>query len=204
MSPLARSGPQSDTTRLCHDLRQYVAAGLLAADMPGDDCLDEAVRRRLDTLRGLFAGMQELIAGQLGELRPVTWVDLVDLVAACVPVVELSHAVTVQVHGHGPVQTQGDPVLVRRALSNVLDNAARASGPGGAVQVTVHAQGGLSVVQVEDEGLGFGHVIPGTGQGMSIVDMALRACHGRLEIASGPGAGTTVRLLFPGQDGAHR
>ena len=198
MMALAKAGPETDARRLCHDLRQYAAAGLLAADMPGDECLDEAVRRRLHTIHQMFSSIQDLVAVHTGAIRPTECVvDLGNLVAECVNLVELNHAVSVVVECTGSVQVLADPAVLRRAVANVLDNAARATRSGGTVTVRVRTGQGISSVEVADEGLGFGHVPPGTGQGMSIVDMAVRACRGRLEIASGPGPGTTVRLVLP-------
>jgi signal transduction histidine kinase len=198
MTALANASPEIDVRRLCHDLRQYAAAGLLAADMPGDECLDETVRRRLHTIHQLFSSMQDLIAVHTGAVRPSECVvDLGDLVAECISVVELNHAVPVVLDRQDPVRVLADPAVLRRAVANVLDNAARATRAGGRVTVRVGAEEGCSSVEVADEGLGFGHAPPGTGQGLSIVDMAVRACRGRLEIASGPGPGTTVRLVLP-------
>jgi len=200
MTALAKPGPGTDMERLCHDLRQYAAAGLLAADMPGDECLDEGVRRRLGMIRELFAGIRDPVAVHAGETRTTSNVDLVDLIDECVRVAELNHGVSAVLVHTGPVLVHADAVLLRRAIGNVLDNAARATGAGGSVTVTVESDSRAACVEVVDEGLGFGHVAPGSGQGLSIVDMALRACKGRLEITSGPGPGTTVRLLFPVRD----
>jgi len=198
MTALAKAGPETDVRRLCHDLRQYAAAGLLAADVPGDECLDEAVRRRLHTIHQIFSNVSDLVAVHTGAVRSTeSVVDLGELVAECVSVVELNHAVPVALERSGRVPVLADPAVLRRAVANVLDNAARATRAGGTVAVRVRSAEGRSSVEVADEGLGFGHVPPGTGQGMSIVDMAVRACRGRLEIASGPGPGTTVRLLLP-------
>ncbi len=40
-------------------------------------------------------------------------------------------------------------------------------------------------------------IASGHGHGMSVVGTVLQECHGRLEITSGPGPGTTVRMLIP-------
>jgi signal transduction histidine kinase len=141
-----------------------------------------------------------LVAVHAGETRTTSNVDLVDLIDECVRVAELNHGVSAVLVHTGPVLVHADAVLLRRAIGNVLDNAARATGAGGSVTVTVESDSRAACVEVVDEGLGFGHVAPGSGQGLSIVDMALRACKGRLEITSGPGPGTTVRLLFPVRD----
>jgi signal transduction histidine kinase len=57
---------------------------------------------------------------------------------------------------------------------------------------------------VADEGAGFGRISAGTGQGLHVVDSAVRASRGRLVISSGPGPGTTVRLTLPSRANARR
>lgn len=73
---------------------------------------------------------------------------------------------------------RGAPVNVRRALANVVDNATRAAGPGGLVQVSALRDGGWVRVVVEDDGPGFGNVAP---QHM----IGLRSAVGCLETAGG-------------------
>jgi signal transduction histidine kinase len=186
--------------RFCHDLRQYVAAGLLISQMPGDEYLDSALRERLETIRQLFRHTLDLISSQVGDPpRGSDWqIDLAELVDDCVKVVELSHDVSLKVERERSVPAYGDPVMLRRAVTNVLDNAARAAGSGGSVKVRVEGDpGGESRVEVEDDGLGFGRIPSVNGHGLSIVEMALRESSGRMEISSGPGPGTTVRLHIP-------
>jgi signal transduction histidine kinase len=187
-----------DLGRFCHDLRQYVAAGLLLSQMPGDELLDDEPNNRLQMIRALFGQMRDLIAAEVGEPRPKqSVIDLGELVNDCVQVVKLMHKVSLVTQLSGPTPACGDDVLLRRAVINVLDNAARAAGVDGSVVVCVGEHRGLSFVEVTDDGLGFGHIPKGSGHGMSVVDAAVRACRGRLEISSGPDPGTTVRLLIP-------
>ena len=62
-----------------------------------------------------------------------------------------------------------------------------------------------AVVEVSDDGPGFGRIEHGTGQGLSVISSAVRACDGRLEITSGPGPGTAVRVTLPRhRDSAYR
>jgi signal transduction histidine kinase len=188
----------SRMARLCHDLRQYVAAGMLLSHVPDDTELDESDRRRLHLINQQFASIAELIASESEAMRPRGRVlDLVKLIDECVEVVRLTHGVSVMIEATTRVTTYGDPALLRRAISNLLDNASRAAGPGGTV--TVRA-GGTKIetwLEVSDDGAGFGQIPAGTGQGLQIVAAAARASHGRLEIHSGPGPGTTVRLRLP-------
>jgi signal transduction histidine kinase len=191
-----------DLVQLRHDLRQYVAAGVLLTRLPGDELLDEGTQQRLERLRSLFLGMHELTAAPTVPTGAAWTLDLVQLVDECVSFVRMTHKVPLDLHSDGPATAYGDPVLLRRAVTNVLDNATRAAGESGHVKVRVDSLPGESLVEIADDGEGFGQIPTVTGEGLSIVDKALRACHGRLEISSGPGPGTTVRMLIPVQGGA--
>lgn len=199
MNAQPTSEPNSEINQLKHDLRQYVAAGVLLTQLPGDEFLDEAVRERLQRLLGLFRGLGELTTPTVSSSHRGWIIDLVQLVDECVTFVRSTHTVPLDVRADGPAEVYGDPVMLKRAVTNVLDNATRAAGHSGRVTVRVHTLPGESLVEVSDNGAGFGQMSSVTGQGLSIVDKALRACHGRLEITSGPGPGTTVRMTIPVQ-----
>jgi signal transduction histidine kinase len=189
-------------TSLCHDLRQYAAAGLLLSRMPGDDDLSEEVRHRLDLIHQQFATMAQLMARESDALREKEWVlDLVKLVDECVKVVQLTHCVSVETEVAAGATAFGDPALLRRAVTNLLDNASRAAGRGGKVRVQVDGDECVTWLEVSDEGAGFGRITSGTGQGLQVVDSAVRASRGRLMISSGPGPGTTVRMTLPSRAG---
>ena len=187
----------AELVNLCHDLRQYVSAGLLLSKMPGDENLEPSVRERLDLLHQQLTHTADLIAAARADVTPRRWeIDLASLVADCVKLVQLTHVVTIDVNtGRRPV-AYGDPVLTRRALVNLLDNAARAVGQDGTVTVTLGEDDTMAWVEVADTGLGFGQISSGSGHGLSIVHAAARASGGRLEISSGPGPGTRVRMVL--------
>lgn len=186
-----------ELSALRHDLKQYVAAGILLTQLSTEE--PPAVRERLERLHLVLQRIDELLAS--GSSGPARVVDLVELVAECVSLMHLTRDTRVSYDDEGAVKVVGDPVLLRRAVVNVLDNATRAAGAGGTVQVRVRDGGDDGVVEVADDGSGFGRIPSVTGQGMSVVDTALRSCHGSLEITSGPGPGTTVRLRIPTQAG---
>lgn len=194
----SRAGDSAvELVNLCHDLRQYVAAGLLLSKMPGDEELDPEVRKRLSALHDQFAHAADLIATARGDSLPRRWqLDLAALVVDCVKLVQLTHDVVIEVDTSIQPIAYGDPVLTRRALVNVLDNAARAVGRDGEVTVTLGEDDSTAWVEVVDNGLGFGQIESGSGHGLSIVHAAVRASGGRLEISSGPGPGTQVRMTL--------
>ncbi len=197
------TGSGEDSTALvafCHDLRQYVAAGLLLSEMPEDECLDPELRKRLELIHQQFVHAADLIATAAGAFTPRRWhLDLSPLVEECVEVVQLTRPVSMKVDVSNHPMAYGDPVLIRRALVNVLDNASRAVGQEGIVTVSVGDDDTTAWVKVVDNGRGFGQIESGTGHGLAIVTAAVRASRGRLEISSGPGPGTQVRMILPTQ-----
>ncbi|TFW10665.1 PAS domain-containing protein [Massilia arenosa] len=116
-----------------------------------------------------------------------------------------------------------DPTHLEMALLNVLINARDAMPEGGQVSVgtTVMSDaerlqrhqlppGTYVVICVIDQGTGMTPEVarraiepffttkgPGTGLGLAMVHGFVQQSRGRLEIESAPGAGTTVRLIFP-------
>jgi signal transduction histidine kinase len=67
------------------------------------------------------------------------------------------------------------------------------------VKLTIR-QDGRTVIEVADNGPGFGAGPPGTASlGLDIVTSLLEASGGSLEVTSAAGVGATVRVLLPGQ-----
>lgn len=185
---------------LCHDLRQCVTAGLLLSHMPNDDLLDGETRRRFSLIQqtlGHAADLLEAATEEPGHAPRQELLDLSELVQECTTVAEFGHKVRFVSDVEEAPLVSGDPVLLHRAVNNMIDNAARAAGRDGDVVARVGTDAGQTWVEVVDDGPGFGEIEHGTGQGLSVVSTAARTCGGRLEIASGPGPGTTVRMSFP-------
>jgi heavy metal sensor kinase len=121
------------------------------------------------------------------------------------------------VNGKISAQVHGDPVILRQAIINLLDNAIKHSPRGGNVTVRVLPAADLAVaIEVEDAGPG----IPsehrdkvfdrfyrvdegrarddgGAGLGLAIAKWGVEAHGGRLELECPPSAGCTFRLILP-------
>lgn len=194
------SGEDSEAmVRLCHDVRQYVAAALMLTDLPGDEVMDALVRQRLQSVQRALQGAMDLVSLEGRSHVDARVVDLTELVDDCVQTVRATRAVCLETEASAPALVCGDVVSLRRAVMNIIDNASRAVGTHGTVVVRVDQRDGRSSVEVADDGAGFGRIPALTGQGLAILGQAVHECHGRLEIASGPGPGTTVRLTVPTQ-----
>ena len=109
-----------------------------------------------------------------------------------------------------------DPLLLRRALSNLLSNALKYSASGGRVVLRAAGSDAAPVLSVTDTGVGiapehlpklgdrFYRVDPartnspeGAGLGLAIVKSIIALHGGKLLIDSVPGHGTTASLVFP-------
>lgn len=192
-----RVGADNGLRSLLHDLRQYVATGMLLYE-DGDELPEEELRSRMRTGRMLFGQLSAIVSAAGQELVDTELVD-VGLVT--------DETVTIFRHGHPTLDVRAtcenglparlDRNRLHRALTNVLENAAKASGPEGQVTVEVWGERSHVLIEVGDDGQGFGQLPRGSGQGMFAVSELVQAVQGRLLIHSGPDVGTQVRLVLP-------
>ncbi len=97
-----------------------------------------------------------------------------------------------------PAFARADRLAFWRAVRNLIDNAVRAAGPTGHVEVSLYAEAGWAVIQVDDDGPGFGAAKPGLGSlGLGIVQDMTAAWGGHLQIRHRARGGASVRMLLP-------
>ena len=126
-----------------------------------------------------------------------------------------SHGVKIVAKGQGCID--GDPILFRRAITNLLSNALRHTPMGGQIVLAVErVDEGAILVEVSDSGCGITpeHVprvcdrlycadrtntqlSEHTGLGLSIVKSIVELHGGSIAIESALGKGTTVQMRFP-------
>jgi len=109
-----------------------------------------------------------------------------------------------------PWSARGDATGLERAITNLLDNAAKWSPPGGTITVRL----GSGVLTVDDEGPGIvaddqPHVfdrfwrseesrsMPGSGLGLAIVRQVVDQHYGRVVVSQSPAGGTRMSLSIP-------
>jgi two-component system sensor histidine kinase MprB len=113
-----------------------------------------------------------------------------------------------------PWEVNGDPTALDRAVTNLLDNAAKWSPPGGLVSVRL-AHGEITVT---DQGPGVAEMdrpyvferfyrsaeartTPGSGLGLAIVRRSAERHGGTVSVGAAPGGGALFRLWLPGHAG---
>jgi signal transduction histidine kinase len=110
----------------------------------------------------------------------------------------------------------GEPVSIRQALANLLDNAIKFSRhqPVPEIRIDGFRRDGECILRVSDNGIGFDtaqtdkifglferlhgpHEYEGTGVGLAIVRLVMDKHGGQVRVESTPGHGSTFTLIFP-------
>jgi two-component system sensor histidine kinase MprB len=199
-----------------HELRTPLTAARTNVDLvregklPEEEvthALDEA-SVELDSLTSLVSDLVELARGEERKLR-LEDVALDDLVSAAVERATARAPQATFVMSLTPVQVRVDPVLVERAVGNLLDNAVKYSPPGAPIEVSVRE----GEVVVADHGPGIAEedlprifdrfyraatarAKPGAGLGLAIVREAAEA-HGGAARAESNADGARFTLSLP-------
>ena len=184
-----------DTVRaLCHDLRQPLAAILLLAEAEGGD-----LRGRLDGILDQAQWLSDVVEGVIGgaaDDRPEQ-VDVVELAWRCVRRAQLTADPEIECIGADRVMAVTAPVALSRAISCLLDNAVRATGPGQHVTVEVTGAAHEVTIRVIDDGPGLGQVPTHNVLGLTITRALVSACGGGFELKNGTAGGVVAQIVLP-------
>ncbi len=155
----------------------------------------------------LFAYAKTEYLGQAVRRQPM---DLADALARAVDAIRPAAAAKGVALDFNASEgcVEGDPDLIERAATNLLDNALRYTPPGGTIAVSCAAEGDHVCFTVEDDGPGIAeqdlpHLLEplyrgdaarssktgGAGLGLTIADRVLQAHGGSLSVANRPGGG---------------
>ena len=171
------------------------------AGLPGD------ARVRVETLALGMSRVLDTIAHELSgaSLAEASTVDLRSLAGQAVLLAQVRHRGSVVLLPGPDVTLEANPALLWRVLTNVIENAARATGPGGRVEIRLNDQHGAAIddqhgaaIDITDDGPGFGGGPSGTASlGLSVVTSLLESCGGSLEVQSPRDGGTRVSIQLP-------
>lgn len=215
---------------LAHELRNPLAPIRTATELlqlhPGDPAITARalgiIGRQVAQLVRLVDDLVDINRISRGEVElRLAPVELAEVVEAALeisrPRIDAArHALVVEVPAAG-LQVRGDRARLAQALSNVLNNAAKYTPPGGCITVRGTTHGDQAVLRVIDTGAGlpgekleevfelFTRVkspnntpTDGLGIGLALV-RRLVALHGGVVRAESPGlgAGTTIEISLP-------
>ena len=153
-------------------------------------------------------GRLETVRASLTELTEKT-------VTMVRPIAEKKN-ITIEFTGGEDIMVECDPMRIRQALNNIIDNAVKYTGEGGLVKVALSETKEEATVTVTDNGVGMSkeHLdkifdrfyrvdkarsreTGGTGLGLHIVQRIAHLHNGRVEVDSAEGKGSTFRLTIP-------
>lgn len=187
-----------------------------ADELPADERA-ELIRdtvAQIAELTRLVGDLVELARGD-GQEEPFTVIDLNELTRSIVGLAGRNHpSIVFRVDGV-PSLIRGAPGRVSRAVSNLIDNAAKWSPPGAEVEIAVRD----GTMTVRDHGPGIDpadlpHVfdrfyrspeartMPGSGLGLAIVKQVVDSHDGTIRAANATGGGARFVLHFPTAGGA--
>jgi signal transduction histidine kinase len=192
--------------RISHDIRHELGTIImLASAVSVSDDVGPASRKRVDALLGETRWLDHLLR-RLDEhddrpegLPSPERVRVDELVGEIVAGLRLA---SIRLVGYTPAPAWAhiEPLALWRAVRNILDNACRVAGE--RVEVSVACQDGWTVVQVDDDGPGFGGGAGGLASlGLGIVHDLVSGYGGGLEVTRCELGGARVRILLPSAAG---
>jgi signal transduction histidine kinase len=206
---------------VAHELRNPLANAQLALallsdrSLPAPSPLAELLARNLRRMNDLIEGMLSLALSTQGiearrarlQLRPL----LADAVAES-EVAARDKEIKVELDSPVDVELEGDPRLIRSALTNLINNAVKFTHRGGKVRVRASATKDAIVVDVDDACGGLpdgaiekmfapfvqvGEDRSGFGLGLAIARQAVQAHGGSIRARNRPGEGCTISIELP-------
>ena len=207
---------------VAHEIRNPLAAIRSTVQMLRDDDVPEVARLPLmsavlSEVDRVNRTLVEMLA--LGRRRATT-LELCDLDVVVDQAIAFCHGYAqrsqLSINRSGQTRTiEGDAFELRQVIVNLLLNACQASPSGGAVRIEtglhpIDAERSDVFLRVEDQGAGIApqnlaHVfepffttkVDGGGLGLAICRDTILRHGGKIELASNPGAGTTVTVYLP-------
>lgn len=195
---------------IAHDLRTPLTRLRFRIEMMPPEQQRQAIRD-IEEMDVLIAQAMQFVKGQFdaGHAETLDFGDLVQDMAERYA----DTGANIAVFAASGLEVRGDPGILRRGLSNLMDNAI---GHAGAVTVRVGAEGGCAVARIQDRGPGIpadqlervfdpffrleesrSRKTGGAGLGLSIARHAVRAHGGDLTLSNAPEGGLIAVLSLP-------
>ncbi|PZU33305.1 MAG: two-component sensor histidine kinase [Microbacterium sp.] len=211
-----------------HELRTPLTSVLGYLELALDEDLPDRARRHVDTALSSGERLLAIVADILSASRSSRHsvessvhpreIDVAEVVRASAlalkPLAE-ERVIKVTVAADERVTAFADASRIRQVIDNLLGNAIKFNRDGGAVELAVRADGGTSVIEVRDTGVGIAEAdrarvferffrasedVAGNGLGLAISAEIVKAHGGRLSVDSTPGYGSTFTVELPSRE----
>ncbi len=211
-----------------HELRTPLTSVLGYLELALDEDLPDRARRHVDTALSSGERLLAIVADILSASRSSRHsvessvhpreIDVAEVVRASAlalkPLAE-ERVIKVTVAADERVTAFADASRIRQVVDNLLGNAIKFNRDGGAVELAVRADGGTSVIEVRDTGVGIAEAdrarvferffrasedVAGNGLGLAISAEIVKAHGGRLSVDSTLGSGSTFTVELPSRE----
>ena len=212
---------------LTHEVKSPLSAIRGAAELLQEPGMPQAERQRFlanitreaGRIQEMVDRMMELTALEtrrsLDKVQPVALKPLLKELAGAAQDTARQRHIRIEVDAPEDAAVEGDAFLLRRAVSNLLDNAVDFSPDGSQVCLALHAAGRTVRVQVRDWGQGIPDYAQdkvfekfyslarphsrkkSTGLGLAFVKEIAALHHGRIELVNADGGGALATLALP-------
>ncbi|MCU7920467.1 MAG: two-component system sensor histidine kinase CreC [Candidatus Thiodiazotropha sp. (ex Epidulcina cf. delphinae)] len=210
---------------LTHELKSPLAAIRGAAEILQEDIPDEERQKFLGNIREQVGRQQDIIdrmlelaalekCRELEHREPIDVTALVDDVTAAMAPLCKKKSISLDMDLEPAKDLEGDPFLLRQALTNLLQNALKFSSVGGVITITARRHDGLFCFQITDQGPGIPlyaedkvferfYSLPapnerkGTGLGLSFVHEIAALHGGNASLENGKESGAVASLCIP-------
>ena len=213
---------------VAHELRTPLTAIRGNAEMLQDPDLPPSLREKFT---GIIVSESERLTRLVNDLltlqrieydaNPASQMTRINLRSIAESVVDALHPILVEREANVSIVGEAPDVLgntdrLKEALTNLVENASRFIDPGGHILIDLCGLHGNSVIQVIDDGKGFGDIDPnllfgrfyradtsrarntgGTGLGLSIVKSIVEAHDGTVEAINRPEGGACFIIAIP-------
>lgn len=210
-----------------HEVKSPLSAIRGAAELMQEPSMPQAERERFlvnithetQRIQEIVDRMMELTALEtrhaLERTQPVALAPLLNDVASSAQAAAAARDVRVNVAIEAGATVEGDPFLLRRAVSNLLDNAIDFSPSGREVVLALHITSRLARITVRDHGKGIPDYAKdkvfekfyslarphsqkkSTGLGLAFVKEIAALHRGRIELGNAPRGGALATLTLP-------
>lgn len=194
---------------ISHDLRTPLARVRLAAELSADESLREGLVADVEQMDAVIR--QFLDYARLDESEAAVLTDLQALIRETAQPFAAQARLTLDLQLVPPLAVR--PLLLKRALANLLDNAVKYGG--GEISVQLGQDGNRVILSVADRGAGIPAAqreaakrpfvrlecprsdATGSGLGLAVVERAARLHGGELQLEDRAGGGLVARLVLP-------
>jgi signal transduction histidine kinase len=193
-------------------MRLYAGIMKKQSDTPEASQMAEAIMHQVDRLSAMAQEIMEFSEGTSTTVLSRT--SLQPAIDAVIPFLDAdlkARKISLARNFDYDGQALIDEGKIARLITNLVNNAADATPEGGTITVRTGPTDGDLVIEVADTGAGMSEEVRqrifepfftagkkhGTGLGLSIVKRIVDDHHGRLEVVSNPGQGTTFRIFLP-------